>query len=231
LTGAAVTYHISGARITNNRFEAIDTAVLLDGTGTTVQLPTYMSGNYADTSVTTYISNSLNIPMIVLDFDVVGAAMGPAKMVNQQGVVVENQNSSFHPLTLKAPNLNRGLQLQTEVGLVLGSLRRSNVAGGSGMQLAGSYTPDYRPLTLVGCQGIAARDTSANNLAGTATFSAATTVAVTLPVAEPDANYLIFISSPANRTHWITSQTASGFTINASASNSDTVGWLLIRHL
>ena len=99
------------------------------------------------------------------------------------------------------------------------------------MQLAGSWSPDYRPLTIKGCQGIATRDTSANNLAGAAQFSASTTVAVTFPVAEPNASYLIFISSPANRTHWITGQTASGFTINASASNSDTVGWLLIRHV
>lgn len=99
------------------------------------------------------------------------------------------------------------------------------------MQLAGSYSPDYRPLTIKGCQGIAARDTAANNLAGGATFSASTTVAVTLPIAEPDANYLIFIDSPANVTHWVTSKSTTGFTINASASNSNTVGWLLIRHL
>jgi type IV secretory pathway component VirB8 len=99
------------------------------------------------------------------------------------------------------------------------------------MQVAGSYTPDYNPLTLVGCQGIAARDTSANNLAGTATFAAATTVAVTLPIAETNANYLIFFDNPANQTLWVTSKTASGFTINSSVSNSTTVGWLLIRHL
>ncbi len=224
-------YHVSGCRITNNRFESITTAVLIEGTGTTVQLPTYMSGNYADTSVTNYVVNTSNIPIVVLDFDIVGAPMGPAKMVNQQGVTIESQDSSYDPLTLIPANLNRGLTLKTPAGVTLGGLRYSNAASGVGVQLAGSFTPDYRPLTIKGCQGIAARDTSANNLAGTATFSASTSISVTLPNAEPDANYLIFFDNPANQTLWVTSKSTVGFTINSSASNSTTVGWLLIRHL
>jgi hypothetical protein len=231
LTSASLVYHISGTRITNNRFEAINTAVLIDGTGTTVQLPTYMSGNYADTSVTNYIDNSSNIPIVVLDFDIVGAPMGPAKMINQQGVTIEAQNSSFDPLTLIPANLNRGLALKTQSGVTLGRIRYSNAASGNGMQLAGSYSPDYHPLTIVGCQGIAARDISANNLAGTATFAASTTFVVLFPRAETDANYLIFFDNPANQTLWVTSKTTSGFTINSSVSNSTTVGWLLIRHI
>lgn len=99
----APTYHVSGTRITNNRFEAILTAVLIEGTPSTVQLPTYMSGNYADTSVTNYVVNTSGVPIIVLDFDIVGAPMGPAKMVNQQGVTIEAQNSGYEPLTLIQP--------------------------------------------------------------------------------------------------------------------------------
>lgn len=64
---------------------------------------------------------------------------------------------------------------------------------------------------------------------GTATFAAATTVAVTFAQALTDANYNVTIDSPANRTHWVTSKTTTGFTINASASNSDTVGWTVVR--
>ena len=232
LFSTAPLYHVSGTRITNNRFEAILTAVLIEGTPSAVQLPTYMSGNYADTSVTNYVVNTSGVPIVMLDFDLVGAPMGPAKMQNQQGVIIENDNGSYNALTLKIPNLTKGLELRRQSGNVfLGTLAYSNAAGGNGMQLAGSYTPDYRPLTIKGCQGIASRDTSANNLAGAVTFSASTSVAVTLPNAEPDANYLIFFDNPANQTLWVTSKATTGFTINSSASNSTTVGWLLIRHL
>ena len=231
INNLGVVYHASGTRITNNRFESIDTAVELTGTGTTVQLPTYMSGNYADTSVTNYIVNSLNIPIVMLDFVIVGSPMGPAKMVNQEGVLIEAINASSEPLTLIPANIGTGLALKLANGTLLGKIQYSNAAGGNGTQIAGSYTPDYRPLTIKGCQGIAARDTSANNLAGTATFSASTSVVVNLPIAETDSNYLIFFDNPANQTLWVTSKTTTNFTINSSVSNSTTIGWLLIRHL
>jgi hypothetical protein len=227
----APTYHVSGCRITNNRFEAILTAVLIEGTPATVQLPTYMSGNYADTSVTNYVVNTSGVPIVMLDSALVGSPMGPAKMYNADGIVFQNENSAFDPVTAVPANVGKGFALKTAAGALLGRIRYRSSAVGAGMEIAGSYTPDYYPLTLVGCQGIAARDTSANNLAGTATFAAATTVAVTLPIAETNANYLIFFDNPANQTLWVTSKTASGFTINSSVSNSTTVGWLLIRHL
>jgi hypothetical protein len=231
LVSSSTPYHVTGTRITNNRFESLNIAVSLTGTGTTVQLPTYMSANYADTSVTTYIVNASNIPLVMLDFVEVGAPMGPAKTYNQEGVVIENSNSSFNPLTLKSPNLNRGLEIQTAAGSVLGGLKYSNAAGGNGLQLAGSYSPNYRPLTIKGCQGIAARDTSANNLAGTSAFSAATTKTVNLPLAETDANYLIFLMPQADQKLWISARTATDFTVQSDVSSSNSFGWLLIRHL
>lgn len=232
LVSSSAPYHVSGTRITNNRFESLNTAVSLTGTGTTVQLPTYMSANYADTSVTNYVVNASNIPLIMLDFDVVGAPMGSARMYNQTGVTIENENGSFSPLTLKANGLNRGLVLRRSSGdVLLGSIVYSNVAGGVGMQIAGSYSPDYRPLTIKGCQGIAARDTSANNLAGAASFSASTTRVVTLPVAEVDANYLIFLMPTADQKLWVSARTASNFTVASDVSSSNSFGWLLIRHL
>lgn len=225
------TYHVTGTRITNNRFEALNTAVRLTGSGTTVQLPTYMSGNYADTAVTNYVVNTLNIPLVMLDFVLVGAPMGPAKMVNQAGVTIEAQNSSFDPLTLIPANLNTGLALKDLSGNLLGRILYSNAAGGIGIQLAGSYSPTYRPLTIKGCQGIAARDTSANNLAGVGAFSASTSVTVSFPVAELDANYLIFLMPTANQKLWISARTATNFTVSSDVSSSNGFGWLLIRHL
>jgi hypothetical protein len=231
LVGAAATYHVTGTRITNNRFEALTTAVTLTGTGTTVQLPTYMSGNYADTSVTNYLVNSLSIPVVMLDFVIVGAAMGPANMINQQGAVIESQNASYDPLTLVPANLNKGLALRTLAGVTLGRIQYSNSAGGSGIQLAGSYSPDYRPLTIKGCQGIAARDTSANNLAGSSSFSASTTKTVTFPVAESNTNYLIFLEPQANQKLWVSAKTTTTFTVESDVSSSNAFGWLLIKHL
>ena len=232
LVSSFTPYHISGTRITNNRFEALDTAVSLTGTGTTVQLPTYMAGNYADTAVTNYVVNASDIPLIMLDFVIVGSPMGPAKMVNQNGVIIESQDSAFSPVTAKTNGIGTGIELRRTSGdILLGSIGYSNVAGGVGMQIAGSFTPDYRPLTIKGCQGIAARDTSANNLAGATAFSASTSVTVTLPIAEPDGNYLIFLMPTANQKLWVSARTASNFTVQSDVSSSNSFGWLLIRHL
>lgn len=228
--GFGAGYHVSGTRITNNRFESINTAVTLTGAGTTVQIPTYMSGNYADTSVPNYLVNTLNIPVIKLDFSIVGSPIGPAKMVNQEGLLVENQNASYDTITAIIPNLGRGIVLQRFDGVHLGSVRYSNAAAGIGMQIAGSYSP-YRPLTIKGCQGIAARDIAAQNLAGASSFSASSTRVVTLPNAETDANYLIFFDARANQKLWISARTATDFTVESDVSSSNSFGWLLIRHL
>lgn len=71
-----------------------------------------------------------------------------------------------------------------------------------------------------------------NNISdtGTSTFAAATTVAVTLPVEEPDTNYFVLFENPANQILWVTSKTTTGFTVNSSVSNSTTVGWFVLRN-
>lgn len=229
LNGTAVTYHVSGCRITNNRFESLTNAIKLSGTGTTVQVPTYIAGNYSDTSVTNHLVNSLSIPVVLLDSEVVGAPIGPMILGNNAGLEVQTEDGTKDALTLKT---SKGILLKRRSdGADLASWRyASSVAGGIGSIIGGSYST-YRPFVIKGCQGIAARDTTSNNLAGTATFSASTTVAVTFPVAESDANYLILYDSPANQYMWTTSKSTTGFTINSSASNSNTVGWVLIRHL
>jgi hypothetical protein len=232
LVGANVAgaYNVSGCRITNNRFEALNTAVALTGTGSTVQLPTYMSGNYADTAVTNYVVNTLDIPIVMLDFVLVGSPMGPAKMVNQAGLLVESQNNSFDPVTIIPANIGRGILLQRNDGVDLGSLRYSTAAGGVGMQIAGTLSP-YRPLTIKGLRGLSQSDTSAANLAGTSNFVAATSRIVTLPNAEADANYLIFLMPQANQKLWISARTTTTFTVESDVSSSNGFGWLLVRHL
>ena len=231
LNGGGVTYHVSGTRITNNRFEALTTAATFTGTGTTVQLPAYFAGNYADTSVTNYIVNTLSIPIVVLDFAVVGAVMGSAKLVGASGVLVESLNGANDSLTVKIPNVNKGIQFQTSSGTNIGFIRFQSNAGGNGIRLGGTYGGSYNPLSLVGCQGIAARDISANNLAGTSSFSAATQRVVTLPVAETNANYLIFLEARADQKLWVSARSAATFTVDSDISSSNTFGWLLIRHL
>lgn len=228
LVSSSTPYHISGTRITNNRFEAINTAVSLTGSGTTVQLPTYMSGNYADTSVVNYVVNASDIPIIIWDAVLVGAPMGPMSTHNQRGVVIRNDDAGYNALTLRAANVGRGLSVQTYQGDNLGLWRYSNVMGGIGTLIGGTYSP-YRPFGIVACQGISTRDTPANNLAGQASLTAATTVAVTFPVAEVNTSYVVFLEHTANRTLWVTNKTTAGFTINASAAVTATVGWMIIR--
>ena len=77
--------------------------------------------------------------------------------------------------------------------------------------------------------GISATTTSANNLRGSTTFSAATSVVVTFGAPEVDASYFITLSGNAAGYCWVTSKTLNGFTVNCSASNSNSVDWMLIR--
>lgn len=68
-----------------------------------------------------------------------------------------------------------------------------------------------------------------SSVSGTETFSAGTTVAVTLATPLPDTDYNVLLSTPENKTFWVTSPTTTGFTLNASASTSATVGYTIVR--
>lgn len=63
---------------------------------------------------------------------------------------------------------------------------------------------------------------------GQATFAGAS-VAVQLDPKMPDDQYDVFLSPVENRVLWITSRTADGFTINASAASTDTIGYIIVR--
>lgn len=229
LVGAQVTYHVTGTRIIGNRFESLDTAVKLTGSGTTVQLPTVMVGNYADTSVPNYLVNASNIPLVMLDANIVGSDMGPMKLHNVDGLIVRNDDGTTDALTVEAANTGRGVKLaRLSDGLEMGRWSYESFADGVGSKLGGSVST-YRPLRLVGVRGISTTDTVALNLTGTVTFSASTTATVTFPTAEADTSYAIFLESSGNVTLWVSSKTTGGFTVNASSSNSNTVRWLLVR--
>lgn len=84
----------------------------------------------------------------------------------------------------------------------------------------------YQPIRVT---GISATTTKANNLRGTATFVAATTVAVVFGVAEANASYFVALGGNAAGFCWVTGKGTGGFTINCSASNSNATDWILIR--
>jgi hypothetical protein len=69
----------------------------------------------------------------------------------------------------------------------------------------------------------------ANSQAGSCTFAAGVSCAVTLPVTEADASYLVVVSCSDSRIFWSDTKLTTGFTINASASTSGVCDWRLIR--
>jgi hypothetical protein len=110
--------------------------------------------------------------------------------------------------------------------IVDGNIRQ---AAGGGMLLDGGTN---QLLYLTNVRGLTGGTVRPNNFRGTATLAAATTtIAVTFPTAEADANYRIALEAPYNATLWVTDKTTTGFTINASvAPGSNTViAWLLWR--
>lgn len=228
LVSSSTPYHITGTRITNNRFEAINTAVSLTGSGSDVQTPTYMCGNYGDTSVTNYVVNPSNIPIVMLDAGLVSAPMGPMITHNQEGLIVKNNNAAFDTLTLRTPNLNCGVKITDINGTSLGAWRFRSFGGNIGTAIGGTNSP-LRPFGIAACYGISTTETLAHNLAGVASFSAAATTTVTFLIPETNTNYSVFLENTGNRTLWVTNKTTAGFTINASAASSASVSWLLIR--
>ncbi len=68
------------------------------------------------------------------------------------------------------------------------------------------------------------------NPGGLATFTGASTKAVSFAATEPDANYGVLLGGEADENFWVTSKATSGFTLNSSnASSTATVRWELRR--
>ena len=86
----------------------------------------------------------------------------------------------------------------------------------------------------LGQSGLSGTNTAANNLRGTASFSAATTSTVTFAVNEPDASFFVsvtFTSDPGatNTRYWVSAKGTTGFTVNVPVNTSASYDWHLIR--
>jgi hypothetical protein len=92
-------------------------------------------------------------------------------------------------------------------------------------------TSDIIAIRASAIAGLSGTTTAANNLRGSATFSAGTTVAVTFGTAESDASYQVMLTpnaDPVGRL-WVSGKGTGGFTINNSSSTSINVAWFLVR--
>ena len=101
--------------------------------------------------------------------------------------------------------------------------------------LIGGLTYNTGPagMRATGIKGISQSTTVANNLAGTDTFSAATTKVVTFANNETNANYRVMITWTADPgagvRWWVSGKGTTGFTVNVSTANSATFDWMIIR--
>lgn len=82
--------------------------------------------------------------------------------------------------------------------------------------------------------GISQSTSVANNLAGTATFAAATTKVVAFANNETNANYRVVITFTADagaqaKAPWVTAKGTTGFTVNVASATSATFDWMIIR--
>jgi hypothetical protein len=123
-------------------------------------------------------------------------------------VTVTNGNNS---VTLSAPQ-----DLHTGAAFQVASLGLGTAA-------------DATSGTIKGVVGVSTTTTAAKNLRGSCTFAAATTCSVSFGTAEPDTSYFIVLGCNANKTFWWSSKAMTGFTLNVSASSSDTCDWVLVR--
>lgn len=64
---------------------------------------------------------------------------------------------------------------------------------------------------------------------GSATFSAGTSIAVSLVPPETSATYLVALEAPEDNTFWVSSKAVDGFTINAGSTSSATVPFVIFR--
>jgi len=85
------------------------------------------------------------------------------------------------------------------------------------------------PFAPTRVSGISATTTAAHNLRGTATFVAATSVAVVFSTAEANAAYFVALGGVPDGYCWVSGKGTGGFTISCSAVSSNSTDWILIR--
>lgn len=86
-------------------------------------------------------------------------------------------------------------------------------------------------FTLPVCRGGYSTTANTTSMKGTATFAAATTVAVAFPTTQYDAVYRVMLTPQADPVGrlWVSSKATTGFTINNSSSTSIAVDWQVVR--
>ncbi len=110
-------------------------------------------------------------------------------------------------------------------------LMEENYAASGKLEYGGLNGVSIYPKTVL---GISQSATRAENIAGTATFAAATTKVVTFAVNEADANWravVTFTSDPGatNTRYWISGKGVTGFTVNVPVATSASFDWMIIH--
>jgi hypothetical protein len=142
-------------------------------------------------------------------------------------MVLESVTATNDILDLRAANVNSGLSLSNNTGSTLYGWCRY-VASGV-LELAGNAASSIG-LALSAVRGISGTATRANNLRGVATFAGTTSLVVTLPIAETDSTYFVYLSPRvANGGCWVSARGTTTFTINFNAAYTGGVDWLLVR--
>jgi hypothetical protein len=100
-----------------------------------------------------------------------------------------------------------------------------NVASATFMNGLSGMVASPTGINLTNLRGISASSSKSNNLHGTCTFAAAATCNVAFANNEPDGSYFVATGGVVQ----VVSKTASGFTMQATSTNSNAVDWILIR--
>ena len=102
-------------------------------------------------------------------------------------------------------------------------------AQGGGVSRVLRTFDDVNRQRLSNVFSLSSTDIVGTNLRGTLQFYAATTRVYSFVTVEPDANYFIAHSGNAAGYCWVTNKLSTGFTMNCSVTNSNTMDWILIR--
>jgi len=213
-----------GLRVVNCRSEDLTTFLSLTGGTTQPAVPTYLAGNYLVPGITTYLNNPTNL--YVNSFDASANLALGMQMAMTGKMRMRNVSGADSTLEVWASATDQPiLDMRDSAGNVIALMKW---VSGLIVQLSGSSAST---LALASVRSISATATRANNLRGTATFAAGTTVAVSFGTAEPDASYTVQLTPKADPVGrlWTSGLGTGGFTINNSSSTSISVDWLLVR--
>jgi len=210
----------------------IDNTKSISGAGPTLTSLIDLANTRINVSTTNASLTGSHRSGVVLIEDVVAAGGAGAVKLTDVDAVVSAADASQ---TIDGLHFNADAQLTGWTGLwdrgslvLSGGATRNDVASDE----ASVSSITLRRLANSGLYsgaGTAVSLGDASDQAGSCTFAAATTCAVTLPFASAVSTYKATLGCSANKTFWITNKGTTGFTINASSSSSDTCDWRITR--